>query len=169
MPEGRKCIGCIGQPPDDSKRPSIGKSSKLLNNLLSNLEVLQIMKAEKECPTNQPQPEQVWVNGARLSAEEMLTLRGCSKPPKPGKYWYDSVTGFWGKVINSDISELLFWIFVNWRTRKDWVIFTDWLCCHKLQLFSGFGKKWIHDSAEPILSVVSFRLLHVLLSSHLLS
>lgn len=108
MPEGRKCIGCIGQPPHDSKQPSIGKSSKLLNNLLSNLEVLQIMKAEKECPTNQPQPEQVWVNGACLSAEEMLTLRGCSKPPKPGKYWYDSVTGFWGKVINSDISELLF-------------------------------------------------------------
>ncbi|KAJ4713877.1 Extra-large guanine nucleotide-binding protein like [Melia azedarach] len=100
MPEGRKCVSCIGYPIDETKRGSLGTSSRMLKRKLTRSEVKQIMKTEKLCVVNQLPAGCVCVNGKALCRRELVTLQTCPNPPrklKRGNYWYDEVTGLWGK------------------------------------------------------------------------
>lgn len=101
MPEGRKCITCIGYSIDEARRQSLGKSSRMLKRLLTKEEIKQIMRLETTCEVNRLPPHLVSVNGKLLSVDDSYHLQNCRYPPKklkPGRYWYDKVSGFWGKV-----------------------------------------------------------------------
>lgn len=103
MSEGRKCTTCIGYPIDESRRGSLGKRSGMLKKLLASDAINQIMRFELSCEANQLPSYLICVNGKPLSIGELLTLQSCPNPPKklrPGKYWYDKVSGFWGKVMD---------------------------------------------------------------------
>ncbi|KAE8664652.1 Extra-large guanine nucleotide-binding protein 1 [Hibiscus syriacus] len=100
MPEGRKCTTCIGKKIHESRRETLGKRSRLLKQLLGELEVQRVMRSEKACEANQLPPQLIVVNGEPMTQDELQVLQTCQNPPeklKPGFYWYDKLSGFWGK------------------------------------------------------------------------
>ncbi|XP_074347989.1 extra-large guanine nucleotide-binding protein 1-like [Apium graveolens] len=100
MPEGRKCVTCIGYRIDETKRATLGKCSRLLKRLHVNARSKEIMRHEISCKANQFPPELIYVNGRSLTEAELVELLCCPNPPKnlePRKYWYDKVSGLWGK------------------------------------------------------------------------
>ncbi|XP_022944018.1 extra-large guanine nucleotide-binding protein 1-like [Cucurbita moschata] len=122
MPEGRKCISCIGFRIDESRRDNLGKASKVLKRLLTDSEVKRTMLREKWCEVNQIPARLVYVNGDRLSRQELLMLQSCRKPPKnlkPGRYWYDKVSGFWGKEGRGPSQIVSFQLEVGGRMKRD--------------------------------------------------
>ncbi|CAN6902203.1 unnamed protein product [Brassica oleracea] len=101
MPEGRKCLPCIGLKISESNRKSLGKCSKMLKRLLAGSELRKVMHDEVTCKANQLYARLIYVNGWPLSENELDKLQTCPNPPKklkPGDYWYDKVSGYWGKV-----------------------------------------------------------------------
>ncbi|KAG2304332.1 hypothetical protein Bca52824_032983 [Brassica carinata] len=101
MPEGRKCVTCIGHRVSESNRKSLGKCSRMLKRLLTDSELQQVMLDEVTCKANQLYVRLISVNGRPLSEEELDRLQTCPNPPKklkPGDYWYDKLAGYWGKV-----------------------------------------------------------------------
>jgi hypothetical protein len=83
----------------------------VLRQLLSAAEVELVMRSEWECAANQLRADDVYINGSRLSPEELVVLQGCLCPPsrlRPGFYWYDKVSTFWGKVCDLCGSEFSF-------------------------------------------------------------
>ncbi|XP_004498181.1 extra-large guanine nucleotide-binding protein 1-like isoform X2 [Cicer arietinum] len=101
MPQGRKCVDCIGYGIDENKRRKLGKCSKMLKKLLSETIVDQVMNDERVCEANQMPSNLVQVNLQPLNREQLKLLLNCRNPPKqlkPGSYWYDKASGFWGKI-----------------------------------------------------------------------
>ncbi|KAJ0262776.1 Extra-large guanine nucleotide-binding protein 2 [Hirschfeldia incana] len=101
MPEGRKCVGCIGHRVSESHRKSLGKCSRMLKRVLTDSELQKVMRDEVTCKENQLYARLISVNGRPLSEEELDRLQTCPNPPKklkPGDYWYDKLAGYWGKV-----------------------------------------------------------------------
>lgn len=101
MPEGRKCVACIGHRVSESNRKSLGKCSRMLKRVLTDSELQKVMHDEVTCKANQLYARLVSVNGRPLSEEELERLQTCPNPPKklkPGDYWYDKLSGYWGKV-----------------------------------------------------------------------
>ncbi|KAL1554211.1 Extra-large guanine nucleotide-binding protein 2 [Salvia divinorum] len=152
MPEGRKCISCIGHRIYELKRGSLGKCSRMMKKMLTRDAAKQIMSAELSCPVNQLPPNLIYVNDKPLSIEELVTLQSCSNPPKklrPGRYWYDKVSGFWGKEgeppcqiispllqtgyqIRRDVSNGATNVLINGReitSRELWLLRAAGICC----------------------------------------
>lgn len=101
MPEGRKCVTCIGLGIDESNRRSLGKCSRMLKRVLTDSELKHVMSDEMSCRANQMPSRLIAVNGKPLNEDELFMLQNCPHPPKklkPGDYWYDKVAGYWGKV-----------------------------------------------------------------------
>ncbi|CAI9769918.1 unnamed protein product [Fraxinus pennsylvanica] len=122
MPEGRKCITCIGYRIDESRRGSLGKTSRLLKRILVDEAIKHIMKSELSCEVNQLPPHLVVVNDKPLTIEELVSLQSCPNPPKklrPGRFWYDKVSGFWGKVGEKPSQIITSRLTVGYQIRQD--------------------------------------------------
>ncbi|KAL6313310.1 hypothetical protein AAG906_002796 [Vitis piasezkii] len=83
MPEGRKCVTCIGEPIDESKRLKLGKHSRLLSRLLSPLKrekpdrviSSNLSFSGKLSPDASNGNTEVYINGREITRLELRVLR----------------------------------------------------------------------------------------------
>ncbi|XP_057769760.1 uncharacterized protein LOC130989709 isoform X2 [Salvia miltiorrhiza] len=80
----------------------VGRGARVYKAALSTRKVLEELKNEVLFLGSLEHNSQmhIYVNDKSLSVEELLLLQSCPNPPKklrPGRYWYDRHTGYWGK------------------------------------------------------------------------
>ncbi|PIN03674.1 G-protein alpha subunit (small G protein superfamily) [Handroanthus impetiginosus] len=80
--------------------PEIGVYGRRYNANDSEAKPRKAEKSQKIKELKELAPGDIFVNGKPLSNRELNMLLRCRYPPKklrPGNYWYDKVSGFWGK------------------------------------------------------------------------
>ncbi|GAQ86680.1 hypothetical protein KFL_003040070 [Klebsormidium nitens] len=100
MPEGRKCVGCVGLNIDEANRPHLGRSDSTIPGLAKD-RTSEILKAELVSVANLAGSERVVVNRKPLTREELAALFNAERPPPRmdrGNFWYDARSGLWGKM-----------------------------------------------------------------------
>jgi len=80
MPEGRKCLECIGRPVAELRPDALWRGSRVLHRLVSAAEVELVMRSRRECAANQLLADVVQAGG-QVPAQAASRHVGRWRPP----------------------------------------------------------------------------------------